>query len=634
MEEAIMGLFDRRKRDESKPEAVESEPDESDSEDQPIDGAATWYRAISLNVVPAGDDVLLHDPDRPAPIVLPAFELDLLAQCTHFAPVEEHAAQAARTTGLPADGVTQRLYDMVDRGLLVSQHEVLARARGAAERDPTPAPMLDRVAVITNDRPASLSNCLQSYRKQYGAELELVVFDDSADAAVRGENRRIAETAGGRVLYAGEKEKREFVAELSARVGIEQSVVGAALTDFDGSRFHCGANRNAVLLDAAGGAVLMIDDDTTARAVNTADAGDSLRLSSRYDPWSLHFFTGVEKALDAAKWQSPDLLAWHRRFLGSSPSACAFGRAAGKDGLPLDTDGATVDLNEADSALIDAFSGGRGRVVATAAGVAGDSGMGLPLYFLSLQGAARERLLENYEAYRATRGVHRGAPEVTISNSQIFMGAHVAFDVRDTIPPFPPVLRNSDGVFGVLLRTCMPQSYLAFLPWLVEHAPPELRAADFEQVLRSIGRVRASDVIRDLAHAYEPAPGVTEPTVRLPAFGQYLIGLGAMPSDDFDAFIRHQIVARVGSRIEGLTRTVNRYDGQPDGWAKDCVDVAAEGLRSLTEDEIGIADTPGNTPMERTRHFQRLIDRFGRIIEAWPRLLAAAGGMRVARPLG
>jgi hypothetical protein len=179
----------------------------------------------------------------------------------------------------------------------------------------------------------------------------------------------------------------------------------------------------------------------------------------------------------------------------------------------------------------------------------------------------------------------------------------------------------------------MPQYYLAFLPWLVEHAPPETRAADFEQVLRSIGRVRANDVIRDLAHAYEPAPGVIEPTVRLRAFGQYLMGLGAMPAGDFDAFIRYQIVARVGNRIEGLTRAVNRYGGQPDGWAKDCVDAAAEGLRVLTEDEIGVADAPGETPIDRTRHFQRVIDRFGRIIEAWPALLATAGGMRVARPL-
>src|SRR5438105_11660997 len=100
-----MGLFDRRKRDESRPDAAETELDELDEEDEPLDGPANWYRTIELTVVPAGDDVLLHDPERTAPMVVPTFDLDLLAQCTYFAPVETHAATVARRTGLPADGV-------------------------------------------------------------------------------------------------------------------------------------------------------------------------------------------------------------------------------------------------------------------------------------------------------------------------------------------------------------------------------------------------------------------------------------------------------------------------------------------------------------------------------------------------
>jgi hypothetical protein len=69
-----MGLFDRRKRAEPKPEAAETEADELDREDEPLDGPATWYRTTYLAVVPAGDDVLLHDPERDAPVVLPTFE--------------------------------------------------------------------------------------------------------------------------------------------------------------------------------------------------------------------------------------------------------------------------------------------------------------------------------------------------------------------------------------------------------------------------------------------------------------------------------------------------------------------------------------------------------------------------------
>jgi hypothetical protein len=630
-----MGLFDRRKREESKPDAAETEPDELGGKDEQLDGPATWYRTMDLTVVPAGDDVLLHDPERASPVVLPAFELDLLAQCTHFAPVEAHAAAAERRTGLPADGVAQRLYEMVERGLLVSQQEVLARARAAADADADAAPTLDRVAVITSDRPASLATCLRSYRERYGAELELIVFDDSADAATRAENRRVAAqaAAGGRILYAGEDEKRRLVTELAARSGVEPDVVRAAVAEFDGCTFHGGANRNAVLLDAAGGAVLMVDDDTTARTAHPADASDGLRLSSRNDPWSLHFFARVEDALDAADWRDADLLAWHRRFLGRSPAACAFGAAARAMPLPLDEDGVTLNLNEADAALITAFSRGRGRVVVTSAGVAGDSGMGAPLSFLWLQGAARERLLEDYESHRTTRAVHHGADVATVSNKQFLMTPHAAFDVRATIPPFSPVLRNEDGAFGNMLRTCAPESYIAFLPWSVEHAPPDARTADFDHVLRSVSRVHANSIIRDLAEAHEPTPGMGDPAVRLSAFGRYLAALGAMPPADFDALVRYQIVAAVGRRIEALTRVLDQNSGQPERWAQDCAAVRTEGLRVLTGDTLVVADIPGATTDERHRRFQRLLYRFGRLTDAWPALLQAAVDLRVAQPL-
>ena len=630
-----MGLFDRRKRKEPKPDVAETEPDEVDGEEEQLDGPATWYRTMDLAVVPAGDDVLLHDPESTAPVVLPAFELDLLAQCTHFAPVEAHAAAAERRTGLPADGVAQRLYEMVDRGLLVSQQEVMARARARAEAHADTAPTLDRVAVITSDRPASLANCLRSYRERYGADIELIVFDDSANGETRAENQRVAAqaAAGGRNLYAGEGEKRRFVTELAAKSGVELDVVRAAVAEFDGCTFHGGANRNAVLLDAAGGAVLMVDDDTTARATRTPNAGDGLRLSSRHDPWSLHFFAGVEDALHAADWQHADLLAWHRRFLGRSPAACAFGAAVRGEAVPLDADGVTLDMNEADAALIAAFSRGRGRVVVTCTGLVGDSGMDGPLSFLWAHGAERERLLEDYESHRTTRGVHRGADVTTVSNTPFLMTPNVALDVRATIPPFPPVLRNEDGVFGAVLRTCAPESYIGFLPWAVEHAPPDARTADFDQVLRSVGRVQANGIIRDLARAYEPAPGVADPAMRLSAFGRYLSALGAMPPADFDALVRYQITAAVGRRIEGLTRTVDQNNGRPERWAEDCATVMTEGLRVLTEDELVVTDIPGATPDERHRRFQRLLLRYGRLLDAWPALLDAAKHLRVAEPL-
>jgi len=213
------------------------------------------------------------------------------------------------------------------------------------------------------------------------------------------------------------------------------------------------------------------------------------------------------------------------------------------------------------------------------------------------------------------------------------MTPHVAFDVRGTVPPFSPVLRNEDGAFGSMLRTCAPESYIAFLPQSVEHAPPNARAAEFDQVLRSVSRVHANSIIRDLAATFEPAPGVTDPAVRLSAFGRYLTSLGNMPPAEFDALVRYQIMLAVGRRIEALTRAVDQNSGLPEPWAEDCTAVVTEGLRALTEDALAICDMPGATPYERERRFQRLLHRFGRLIEAWPTLLEASRDIRVARPL-
>jgi hypothetical protein len=632
-----MALFDgfRRKTEQTRNEGADDQPQELEQDADSLDESATRFRAAYLNVATAGDDVLLHDPEWSAPEVLPAFELDLLTQCTRFAPVEEHATAVAQRTGLPADGIVSRLYELVDRGLLISKRDVIEGARAAAQAGDQAEVHLDRIGVITSNRPESLERCLSSYRERYGADVELVVFDDSADSATRDENRRVATRAGagGRTLYAGPDEKRRFIAELATKSGVESDLVTSAFTEFDGCSFHGGANRNTALLDASGGAVLLVDDDTTARTVFPASADGGLRLSSQFDPLSLRFFASVADALDQADWSDVDILAWHRRFLGRSPAECAFvANVSGAD-LPLDEQGSAVDLDEADAALVAAFSRGRGRVIATTTSVVGESGMGSTPYFLLLQGAARDRVLENYELYRATSGVQRGADVPTISNSHFFMASHAAFDVRTIVPPFSPVLRAEDAAFGAILRMCAPESYIAFLPFSVEHAPPAGRSASFEQVIRTVVRVGANEIIRDLALSHDLLPGVTDASRRLQAFGQYLSSLSAMTSADFDAFVRFQIMTSLGRRLDAFTRTVDLHGGQPEDWANDCAEAVAAGMRALTDAPVVVADIPAADAEDSFRKFQRLIGRFGRLLAAWPALLEAAADLRAAEPL-
>jgi hypothetical protein len=632
-----MALFDgfRRKTQQTEDENADRPPEEPEQDADGLDESATWYRAAYLNVASAGDDVLLQDPERQAPEVLPAFELDLLTQCTYFAPVEEHATAVAQHSGLPADGVVHRLYDLVDRGLLISKRDVLDGARASAQASDHPEVSLSRVGVITSDRPETLERCVTSYHERYGANIEIIVFDDSTETAAREENRRVAARAGagGRILYVGPEEKRRFIAQLAATSGVELDIVAAALTEFDDYSFHAGANRNVALLDASGSAVLLVDDDTTARTVSLGTGQGGLRVSSQFDSSSLRVFASVDAAIDQADWNNVDILAWHRRFLGRSPAECAFGADVTGAQLQLESDGSDLNLDQADAAVVSAFAQGRGRVIATTTSVVGDSGMGATPYFLLLQGAGRERVLENYELYRATRGIERGVDVATISNSHFFMATHAAFDVRGTIPPFSPVLRAEDSAFGALVRMCVQQSYTAFLPLSVEHRPPAGRTMNFDQVIGSVGRVGANEIIRDLALTHDPLPGVTDSARRLRAFGEYLSSLGAMTPAEFDAFIRFRIVTILGRRLDAFGRTVDMYGGQPEPWAKDCAEAAAEGMRALTDAPIVVADVPAKDAENSLRRFQRMVERFGQLLDVWPALLHAAVDLRAAEPL-
>ena len=51
------------------------------------------------------------------------------------------------------------------------------------------------------------------------------------------------------------------------------------------------------------------------------------------------------------------------------------------------------------------------------------------------------------------------------------MTTFFGFDNRLLLPPFFPVQRNADGIFGLVLQKCVDGSRVAFLPSVLLHAP-------------------------------------------------------------------------------------------------------------------------------------------------------------------
>jgi hypothetical protein len=142
-----------------------------------------------------------------------------------------------------------------------------------------------------------------------------------------------------------------------------------------------------------------------------------------------------------------------------------------------------------------------------------------------------------------------------------------------------------------------------------------------------------------MSHVY--GLGTIEPADRMRALGRQLQDLGAMELAGFEEFLRMQRWHRLSSWISRLEELLRITDDAPEAWAEDvgrCIDEARASL--LREDDVVPIDliTEGDVDRARTV-MQRLVFRFGELLEYWPDIHDAArrlreDGQNLARVVG
>ena len=424
---------------------------------------------------------------------------------------------------------------------------------------------------------------------------------------------------GGRfaadVCYAGSEEKEAYVRKLAA-AGASEEAARFALLNPEGFPITTGGSRNALLLHAVGELLLQVDDDTLCRVAPAPEVRPGLALSSRHDPTEFWFPAGEPSAAG-----EDDLLAVHERLLGRGLADCAAE--------------ADPDPGEAGAEFFRRLDRGEGRVLVTAAGAAGHSGMGSSLYFLSLEGESRARLLASEETYRRALAHHqvvRTATRPTVCDGSYCMALNLGLDHRRPLPPFPPVQRNQDGVFAALLRTCRDDGFFGFLPGGVVHAPPDRPLAP------SHGERGGGEGTDDLARA-PPVSAAADPEVLvrslpapagLPVVGRTLAEWAAWSLNDFEEWLRLCVWPAMSRQVGRLADQLQRFGGQPDYWADDVRRVLAVFREALPRKEY-VIPTDLNAcfgPEAAREHFRRLVLQFARLLQAWPDIVEAARDLR------
>jgi hypothetical protein len=590
------------------------------------DNAEPRYRVRDYTAIPMGlEDELLVMRAPVTQVRCPTYLAGMPAACTRFDHLAGHVAMLSRAFGLDRGGAEHlhaELVRLADAGLLVALETVRERARRAEH---TPPPPIDAISIVTRDRAPSFQTCLANLAHpliEAGRLGALVVADDSRDSLNVDANRqaltRLAASQRLDVRYLSREARGRFADTLASATGAPADLVRFALCGAPAAGVATGAARNACLLQTAGHLGLNVDDDV--RCGRHDGPSPSGLVCRSGDPTVFTCYADVSTALAAIRAPSPAyLLASHARLLGRSLSSCL-------DALAPTAD--TLNLDGMRSAFFEQLWTDQARVGVTMTGIAGDSGMGRPCYFLLAAGETWARLNASEAEYawaRTTRAVTRMAPTWSIAEATMLQSAAFGLDNRLPGVPFMPLFRNQDGLFATTLRTCMPGICIGHVPMALQHAPPATHRFEDEAIWRATPVMHVADYLIRLTTGCPFGAGDRDSERRRAVLAAHLQALGSLPVPELAEVLRmerlhclSETIANLEMRLRhetlhaDLTADIERaLDRLQAATATDTTDCPAE-LVDDDDAEAGLA------------RFARYLLDYGRLLECWPTLFHAA----------
>lgn len=560
---------------------------------------------------------------------LPAAVAGLLRRCDTFATLDEHAAAVVSSLGLVPDRcepIRRTLEALALRGLMVDTDRV-RRELSAARAEPPAA--VTTVGVLACDRPASVIRTLRSIienQRAAGRARDYVVVDDSrlapARATIQAGLRELSKEYGVDVWYAGPEQKLRFIETLVREGNVRRDALEFAIRPHFSGLPSYGANRNALLLHAAGEAYVSMDDDVLCHVTPAPRRAAGLGFAGPHEmPTECWFFAEDEALMRAVSLEDVDAIGLHESMLGRTVAhACL----APPEGGPLDLGG--LDLR-----LLWALR--RGRVRLTLPGYFGDHGMGSNLSYLTMEGPSRGRLVESSDYTRLLRSRHilRVARTATIvSDATVYPSQAWGLDNRRLLPPFFPVMRGEETSFAFLLERCLSPDCAALLPWAFQHAPVESRTDQTPFRDASLGNCFAHVMAAVLEQGARRLPATAGSPPALATVAAHFRAVGSATLDDFEAEVGSILMSARMQDLDAISRA--QAQAPPDSpWSRDLAQYRESVLTGMADEDFVLAldlvdDVRRST--EARALGQELIARYGTLLEEWPHIVDATCRLR------
>jgi hypothetical protein len=212
----------------------------------------------------------------------------------------------------------------------------------------------------------------------------------------------------------------------------------------------------------------------------------------------------------------------------------------------------------------------------------------------------------------------------------------MGFDNREVLPPFFPLLRGEDNLFGLMLACCDATSLIGHLPFVVIHAPPGQR----RHSATTIEVVSVCELIGWLCLMWSRGCEFNDIKSRLVSLGRFLTGTASLPREDFESGLCEVLEIRSRHLTQQLEQYI-RVSFLPDVF-KASIKREIDSLTKNPTFNVTAVEPRGALHPNATRRsgtlIKDLILKYGQLLKWWIPLLEVAQelantGMRVGKRL-
>ncbi len=481
-----------------------------------------------------------------------------LAACTTFQSLAKHVQTLTTTipqlAGQQAD-VTKVLEMVRDAGLFTTAEEVCKRINPEEVAPATDLPRT-RVFIITCDRPAAVQRLVQSmlFAGNLSRHEELFLVDDSRDPENAELNRQLVEqfnlTSPRDMRYVGTAQQELLLNALIEELPEQESGIRFLI---DRKRWadkkSYGLARTLCLLLSIDKRAIVMDDDVICAAVASPYKSEGITFGDTAR--EVEFYTSEQDILARTEKMDTDPLTGHAHCLGLTMAQAIAKLGAG--GLK------PADLEGANAAFLSQWQADS-PVIITQTGSMGDPGTPGTEWIYSIDPASSKRLFASpngLDGALANRHYWMGQPKPQFTKMAVISQV-TGMDNAKLLPPYFPVFRGEDYLFGAMVEYLHPQSTVLEYDWCVPHFPIEDRSGN---------AISSKDIGKD---RFNPSKYITDHTLyetgvsaqtRLSGLSQLLKELGETSHRGLLTRYRTELAEAQSSQIKRLAAKL--ADGTP-----------------------------------------------------------------------